>query len=234
MCSVVWAYEREISPQIPAWISKEIPEHFDGNLFDEAAIFDLRNKKIAQLYKVITHNGFVYKIIINFLTPFEEYYKAEYACYCPSPKRENICLCEIKFVEMSIRLLLHDALCYSEVKKERFASIFRVDFAIFCEGKKLCRLETAPLTHIYERCPCFNLISCRWFDGYPLLCRIQNYLSTCPETDSEEEEVLATDNFDSLETQSASSDETLILDTGFDTDDNNNGEPELHCYEDDH
>lgn len=260
MCSIVWAYSKEIVNDIPLWISKEIPEFYDGNLFDEAAIFDLRNKKIATMYKIRSHDDLVYKIVFNFLSDFKDYWMNEFACYCPSPRRDIFvsCLCEIKFVEMTIRQICHDALCKCDDLKERFQALFKIPFAIYCDGKKLCRLETCPGMHYYERCPCFNLVSCRWFDGYPLLCRIQNYLNPCPETDSDEEEVIDVEHnspsFLAVRSPTSSpfspqtspihspaSDDTLpIFDTAFvdsppgdipPGDENQNTQPDIHCYE---
>lgn len=234
MCSIVWAYSKEIVSDIPTWISKEIPECYDGNLFDDASIFDLRNRKIATLYKIRSHDDLLYKYVFNILSPFKDYWMSEYACYCPSPRREGlVCLCEIKFVECTLRQICHDALCKSDDLKEKFQAHFKIEFAIYCDGQKLTRLDTCPALHYYERCPCFNLVSCRWFDGYPLLCRIQNYLSPCPESDSDEEEVSDVE-INSPSPSSADSDDTLpIFDTAFveDPDDNNNTEPDLHCYE---
>lgn len=228
MCSIIWCYSKEIVNDIPSWISKEIPEFYDGNLFDEASIFDLRNKKIATMYKVRSHDDQVYKIVFNFLPEFKDYWMRESLCYCPSPRREGVpCICEIKFVEMTIRQICHDALCKMDEMKEKTQGHFRIQFAIYCDRKKLCRLETCPGMHYYERCPCFNLVSCRWFDGYPLLCRIQNYLSPLPETDSEEEEI--NDLEDISPAPSPASDDTLPV---FDPELNNNTEPDLHCYED--
>lgn len=239
MCSIVWAYSSELVSDIPLWISKEIPEFYDGNLFDDAAIFDLKNNKIAVMYKIRSHDDLLYKIVFNFLSPFKDYWMSEFACYCPSPRREGLaCICEIKFVEMTIRQICHDALCKSDDLKERFQAIFKIPFAIYCDGKKLCRLETAPGMHYYERCPCFNLVSCRWFDGYPLLCRIQNYLSPCPESDTDEDEVIEVeDNSPSLleAVHSPASDDTLpVFDTAFveESDENHNSEPDLLCHED--
>lgn len=241
MCSIVWAHEKEIVVAIPLWISKEIPDFYDGNLYDEASIYDLRNNKICNMYKIRSHDDKVYKIVLNFLSPFQDYWQNEYACYCPSPRPLAACICEIKFVEMSIRQICHDALCFSDKAKEKFQALFKIEFAIYCDGKKLCRLETCPGLHYYERCPCFSLVSCRWFDGYPLICRIQNYLSPCPESDSDEEEVSELEDNSPIPSPATSaisekSDDTLpIFDTAFaesDVDENHNSEPDLLCHED--
>lgn len=239
MSSIVWSHYRERLTNVPQFLQNEIPEYYDGDIFREATVIDLKNKEIAHKYLIRSHDDQVFRIIFNLLPSFNDYCMDEYGCYCAAPKREDQrCICEMKFVEFTLRQICHDALCRCDEEKDKFQSLFKIDFVIFANTNKLCRIETAPTIHFYERCPCFALALNRWYDGYPLLCRIQNYLSPCPESDSsdeEEEEVDVTEPpppNSPISSAAGDSDDTLpAFEIGTGTDINDNTEADLFCYE---